>query len=52
MGKDLLVRIVAMRTRMIGAPDHVRESEAVYEYEYGEAEQGHALDAQTNEHAS
>ena len=35
VGKELLVRIVAMLTRMIGAADHVRESEAVYEYVYG-----------------
>jgi four helix bundle protein len=44
-GKELLVRIVAMLTRMMGPCDHVRESEAVYVngYEYGEdrvAEQG------------
>ena len=35
-GKELLVRIVAMLTRMIGQlSDHVRENEAVYGYEYG-----------------
>ena len=52
-GKELLVRIVAMLTRMMGAADHVRESEAVYEYvngyEYGgdgKAEQSLAPDAQ------
>ena len=52
-GKELLVRIVAMLTRMMGPPEHVRESGAVYEdvngYEYGEdgkAEQSLAADAQ------
>lgn len=39
-GKGLLVRIVAMLTRMMGPPEHVREAEAVYEdvngYEHGE----------------
>ena len=39
-GKELLARIVAMLTRMMGASDEVRESEAVYVceyvYEYGE----------------
>jgi hypothetical protein len=35
-GKELLVRIVAMLTRMIGQlSDQVRESEAVHEYGYG-----------------
>jgi four helix bundle protein len=49
-GKELLVRIVAMLTRMMGPTDHVRESAGVYgyEYEYGEdgkAEQNLAADA-------
>ena len=35
-GKELLARIVAMLTRMMGPADRVRESEAVYVYEYGE----------------
>lgn len=40
-GKELLIRIVAMLTRMIGQlPDQIRESESVYvyEYEYGYGE--------------
>lgn len=52
-GKELLVRIVAMLTRMMMGPaDQVRESAAVYGYEYayeygedGKAEQGRAADA-------
>ena len=52
-GKELLVRIVAMLTRMMMGPaDHVRESATVYGceygYEYGEdgkAEQNLAADA-------
>ena len=33
-GKELLVRIVAMLTRMMDACGHVREPESVYGYEY------------------
>jgi four helix bundle protein len=33
-GKELLVRIVAMLTRMMDPANHVRESAAVYGYEY------------------
>ena len=51
-GKELLVRIVAMVTRMMGVADHVRESAGVYGYEYayeygedGKAEQNLAADA-------
>ena len=33
-GKELLVRIVAMLTRMMDSSDHVREPEPVYGYEY------------------
>jgi len=36
-GKELLVRIVAMLTRMVGPGGRARESEAVYGYEYGYA---------------
>jgi len=51
-GKELLVRIVAMVTRMMGVADHVREYAGVYGYEYayeygedGKAEQNLAADA-------
>jgi four helix bundle protein len=33
-GKELLARIVAMLTRMLGTSEHVREPEIVYGYEY------------------
>jgi four helix bundle protein len=51
-GKELLVRIVAMLTRMMDLANHVRESAAVYGYEYvyeygedGKAEQNLAAAA-------
>jgi hypothetical protein len=51
-GKELLVRIVAMLTRMMDPANHLRESAAVYGYEYvyeygedGKAEQNLAAAA-------
>ena len=46
-GKDLLVRIVAMLTRMIERGNQVREGEVVYGYGYvNENENGNVGDSQ------